>query len=175
MASPKVAYRNIKYPRLEFRTGELEAVLPFDADPEIIIDKHLAWVGDKQAFIDNCLKEAHRKKLIDRSILELKDLVKSLLCEAEKEYGVKINRTRFLTMKTKWASCSDKGNLTLNTLLRRLPEPIIKYVVFHEAAHLIERRHKERFWSIIRIRFTNHNELEKELFTYWFLVNKAFA
>lgn len=166
----KVAYRRVRYPRLEFRTGELALVLPAGVDPETVVNKHGNWVNDKQSFINECLKDAKKKKRFDRSVSQLKDIVNSLIKEAETDYGVKINKTRFLKMKTKWASCSDSANLTLNTLLRHLPEPIIKYVIFHETAHLLEKRHNDHFWSIISARFSDHNALERELFTYWFLI-----
>ncbi|MBU3965756.1 MAG: M48 family metallopeptidase [Euryarchaeota archaeon] len=73
-------------------------------------------------------------------------------------------------MKSKWGSCSPKKNLTINTLLKYLPEEIIEYVIFHEMAHLIERKHNEKFWKIISNKFQNYEENEKELFEYWFLI-----
>jgi len=42
-------------------------------------------------------------------------------------------------MKTKWASYSQKGNLTINALLKYLPERLVRYVVFHEMIHSIEK------------------------------------
>ena len=75
-------------------------------------------------------------------------------------------------MKSKWASCSIKKNLTFNTLLRYLPNFLIKYVVFHEITHLKEKKHNERFWKIIKKEFKDYQKKEKELLIYWFLIQK---
>lgn len=79
---------------------------------------------------------------------------------------VSVNKIYFRKMKTKWASCSSKKNLTINTLLRYLPKDLIEYVIYHEMAHLVEKRHNERFWKIISHRFPDYKKVEKELFIY---------
>ncbi|MBU4075475.1 MAG: M48 family metallopeptidase, partial [Euryarchaeota archaeon] len=75
-------------------------------------------------------------------------------------------------IKSKWGSCSPNKNLTINTLLKYLPENLIEYVIFHEMVHLIERKHNKLFWKFIAIKFDNYEEKEKELFEYWFLIQK---
>lgn len=82
--------------------------------------------------------------------------------------GAEINKIFFRTMKTKWASCSKKRNLTINKLMKYLPEKLLKYIVFHEIAHLKQKRHNDIFWEIISRKFNNYEDLEKELFIYWF-------
>jgi len=77
-------------------------------------------------------------------------------------------------MKTKWGSYSPKGNLTINTLLKYLPEELIKYVVFHETAHSQERKHNERFWKTVNHEFKDYQTRETDLLVYWFLVQSSF-
>jgi predicted metal-dependent hydrolase len=50
--------------------------------------------------------------------------------------------------------------------------PLIKYVVYHEAAHLIEKRHNGRYWELIEKQFKNHQKMERDLFVYWFKINE---
>jgi len=76
-------------------------------------------------------------------------------------------------MKTKWASYSQKGNLTINILLKYLPEQLIKYVIFHEMTHSIEKRHNESFWKIISQKYVNFESMEKELLIYWFQLQRS--
>ena len=73
-------------------------------------------------------------------------------------------------MNSKWASYSQRGNLTVNTLLRHLTDTLIDYVVFHEVAHSVEREHNKRFWRILSKKFPNYEKLERELLIYWFLI-----
>jgi hypothetical protein len=75
-------------------------------------------------------------------------------------------------MKTKWASHSKNGNLTVNTLLKYLPENIIAYIIYHEVTHAIERKHNEKFWRIITKKFPDYKTKEKDLLTYWFAIQK---
>ncbi len=79
-------------------------------------------------------------------------------------------RTKTEKMKSKWGSCSSRKNLTFNTFLKYLPETLIKYIVLHEMAHLIERKHDHKFWEIVSKKYKNHQKRESDLFSYWFLI-----
>jgi len=164
----KVSHRNVRYPRLEFKTGELLLILPPGSKPDRLLEKHRSWILNKARFIKECLKDAPTKRLVRRSEEEFKNLILSFVKDASKELGKGLNRVYFRTMKTKWASFSSKRNLTINRLMRFLPEPILRYVIYHEIAHLKEKRHNEKFWKRISKRFDNYQELEKYLFIYWF-------
>ena len=166
----KVKYRNIKYPRLEFRTKILQLILPFGADPKEMISKHINWIEKKQRFIADCLKDAERKKIVRRTEDEFRNLVFKLSQKDSRELKVKVNKIYFKKMRTKWASCSAKKNLTINTMMKFLPENLIEYIIHHELVHLIERNHNKRFWDLISKRFRNYKVLENSLFSYWFLL-----
>jgi hypothetical protein len=75
-------------------------------------------------------------------------------------------------MRTKWASCSAKRNLTINRLSKYLPDSLIRYIIFHEMAHMLEKKHNETFWKIISKKFNNYQQLENDLFIYWFKVTQ---
>lgn len=168
----RVSYRAVKYPRLEFKTGELLVILPFGVSPDVLLNKYKHWVIKQFNFIKECLENVTGKELITRSEEEFKRLVYSFAGEASKELKVKLNRIYFRRMRTKWASLSSAKNLTVNKLMKYLPEYLIKYVIFHELAHIIERKHNERFWEIISRKYKNYQKMEKEMFMYWFLIFK---
>ena len=167
----KVKYRNIKYPRLEFKTGTLNLILPQGENPMDIIEKHHNWIIKKQKFIEKYLKYANRKKIVKRTDEEFRNLVHKLVRKGSAKLKVKVNKIFFRRMRTKWASCSSKKNLTINTMMKYLPENLIEYIIYHELIHLLEKRHNERFWKIISKRFKNYKELEISLFPHWFLLN----
>ena len=164
----EVSYRNIKYPRLEFSTGKLRVILPPGTDPEKVIAKHEDWIRKKTGFIKKCLEGSNGKKIVEREGEEFKRLVRSLAGKAARDSKVRFNEIYYRRMKTKWASLSRKKNLTINTLMKCLPENLIEYIVFHEITHILERPHSENFWAIVSRRFPDHNQIEKELFSYWF-------
>lgn len=169
----KISYRDIKYPRLEFTSGELLFVLPFSSQPEILFEKHKKWIQKKLVFLEECLKESAKKESARRTKEEFKALVNQLAQQASQKLGVKLNHVFYKKMKTKWASCSVRRNLTINTLAQFLPEGLFEYIIFHEMAHLKQKKHNARFWEIVSKKHENHQELERELFIYWFRLCQA--
>ena len=63
--------------------------------------------------------------------------------------GVTFNRITIRDQKTRWGSCSSKGNLNFNWRLVLAPVPVLDYVVVHELAHRREMNHSSRFWDIV--------------------------
>ncbi|MBI2485807.1 MAG: M48 family metallopeptidase [Deltaproteobacteria bacterium] len=167
----RVSYRGVKYPRLEFKTGELLFVLPYGYNSDELLKKHKSWILRKIEFIEDCLKNSSAKEIIERTDKELRDIVYSFAAKHSKELGLKLSNIYFREMRTKWASCSSKGNLTVNMLTKDLPAHLIEYVIFHEIGHLVERKHNDKFWGIVSKGFNNYQELEKDLFVYWFRFN----
>lgn len=166
----KLKNRNIKYPRLEFRTGELLLILPYGKDPEDLTKKYSGWIKDKEIFIKNALTESKKKKLYNRDLDELKKMVTGLIKIYSAELGVFPERVAFRNMTSKWASCSKYGNLVFNTDMKYLQKRLISYIVFHEMVHMISRKHDAKFWEVIKSKFENHKKLERELFVYWFSI-----
>ena len=169
----KIAYRAIKYPRLEFKTGELLLILPFGRKPDILLEKHKGWILKKFDFIKGCLENSRDKELATRTDEEFRELIHSLARKITKNLRVKLNRIYFRKMRTKWASLSPAKNLTANRLMKYLPEYLIKYVIFHELTHITEKRHNGKFWEMISEEYKNYPEMEKGMFTYWFLIQRS--
>ena len=61
----------------------------------------------------------------------------------------KVARVAVRDTKSRWGSCSGRGNLAFSWRLIFAPEWVIDYVVAHEVAHLVEMNHGERFWRVV--------------------------
>ncbi len=77
--------------------------------------------------------------------------------------GVKYGRITIRMQKSRWGSCSSKGNLNFNCLLMRTPDEIIDYVVVHELCHLKEMNHSPRFWAEMEKVFPDYKDRRKWL------------
>jgi predicted metal-dependent hydrolase len=51
--------------------------------------------------------------------------------------------------RTMWGSCTSDGRVRLNFRLLQLAPELMRHVVAHELAHLVEFNHSKRFWAIV--------------------------
>lgn len=64
-------------------------------------------------------------------------------------YGYKYNKITIRNQKTRWGSCSKKGNLNYNYKIALMPPELADYIVVHELCHLEEFNHSKNFWRLV--------------------------
>jgi predicted metal-dependent hydrolase len=92
-------------------------------------------------------------------------VMKKKIDELSHRLGFTYNRLFIRSQKTRWGSCSRKGNISINWKLIMAPEPVIDYVIIHELAHLKEMNHTVRFWGLVAHycpRYREHKKWLKE-------------
>lgn len=72
--------------------------------------------------------------------------------------------------RSRWASCSREGRISVNLRVLSLPGDIRDYLVVHELAHLLEPNHSRRYWKRVGEFFPDYRYAEEELRRYWILV-----
>lgn len=130
-----------------------------------------AFVKSKQNWVEKQLA-TQKSELPGFTPEQLKVLVlqakQDLPRRAEKfasAVGVSYGRITIRNQKTRWGSCSGKGNLNFNCLLMLAPEAVRDYVVVHELCHLLEMNHSRRFWALVESHMPNYKESRKWLRT----------
>ncbi len=78
-------------------------------------------------------------------------------------YRCSFNRICVKNQRTRWGSCSKKGNLNFNYKIIFLPEILRDYIIVHEVCHLRELNHSPKFWALVGRVFPNYLELRREL------------
>ena len=123
----------------------------------VYISRGLSGESRKQAIKEAIMKWYRRrfaevaKERIDKYSLQLK---------------VAPCRVMIKNQKTRWGSCSKKGNINLNWRLIMAPLHVIDYVVVHELCHLKVMNHSKDFWSLVESIQPNYSECRK-----WLKVN----
>ena len=81
---------------------------------------------------------------------QVKAAVPPLVTKWEPVLGVAVQRFFVQRMKTKWGSCSPaREAIRLNTELARKAPDCLEYIVVHEMAHLLVRRHDAQFGALL--------------------------
>ena len=75
-------------------------------------------------------------------------------------------RVAIREQKTRWGSCSGKGNLNFNWKLIMAPPQVLDYVVIHELCHLLEFNHSPRFWALVEAQMPEYKSWKKWLDTH---------
>jgi predicted metal-dependent hydrolase len=78
-------------------------------------------------------------------------------------YGFSHKRISIKNQKTRWGSCSKKGNLNFNYKIVHLPENLVDYLVAHELCHLKEFNHSQKFWALVGRAVPDYKKLRRQL------------
>ncbi len=77
-------------------------------------------------------------------------------------YKFKVNRVTIKNQKTRWGSCSKKGNLNFNYKIALLPPHLSDYVIVHELCHLEQLNHSPAFWNLVAKTIPQYKKIKKD-------------
>ena len=127
-----------------------EDIRRFVADHEQWIVRHREIVRQRTADAD----EADRLTMEDirRLADEAMKVIPKRVAYYAPKVGVNYGRITIRNQRSRWGSCSAKGNLNFNCLLMLAPPEVLDSVVVHELCHRIEMNHSERFYKeVLRV------------------------
>lgn len=101
----------------------------------------LLKVGGDKVFLHRRVKDFLKKEAVDK-------LAEISIKTAEK-IGVKIASVTVKDTKSRWGSCSTKGNINYNWRIVLAPKKVIDYLVCHEVSHLKHPNHSIAFWKTV--------------------------
>ena len=156
---------------IQLKHGEIIARAPLRMkDKEIY-----SFIESKKSWIEkNLAKMEERQKVLDEvqpftqeEINALAEKAKQIIPERVRYYapkiGVTYNRINIRCQRTRWGSCSSKGNLNFNCLLALFPLEVIDSVVVHELCHRKHMNHSPQFYAEIDKVFPEYKKWHKWL------------
>lgn len=80
-----------------------------------------------------------------------------------RHYKFKIGKVAIRNQKSRWGSCSTKGNLNFNYKISLIPQYLSDYVIVHELCHLGQFNHSQKFWDLVAETLPDWPKLRAEL------------
>lgn len=111
-------------------SGEIRILMPVDSHES----EPKAQAAAQRASIRALKKEAEQ-------------LLPQRLQALATQHGFDYRSTRIKRLKSRWGSCNERGDITLNCFLMQLPWELIDYVLLHELTHTRVLAHGAPFWT----------------------------
>ena len=131
----------------------------FFTEKETWILKHLSKAVENKAPAPPPLSEQERRRYME--------LARDIFTRKAAYYAAIMNvtygRISIREQKTRWGSCSSKGNLNFNWRLILAPEEVLDYIVIHELAHRKEMNHSPAFYRVVASVMPDYKEPQKWL------------
>lgn len=109
-------------------------------------DKYIA-IDVPNSFNLEKMKDSFKKWYIK----QLKKIISDRINQYSQMIGVFPNKITIREQKTRWGSCSSKGNINLNWKLIMAPIEVLDYVVIHELCHMKVMNHSKEFWKVVEL------------------------
>ncbi|MGN0573260.1 MAG: M48 family metallopeptidase, partial [Acutalibacteraceae bacterium] len=120
------------------------------------IEKHLKSLSEKQKALENI--EPYSEEEIRSLVAKAKEIIPGRVKYYADIIGVTCNRITIRCQRTRWGSCSSKGNLSFNCLLVLLPDEIIDSVIVHELCHRKHMNHSAKFYEEVEKVFPEYQK-----------------
>ena len=150
--------KSLKTKRLRitvYHDGEIKVTCPLitreNSIRQFVINKS-SWIFKKVSYFKS------RPRIIitqgtSKEYLENKEKTRVFVRERLEYFNAVYNfswkKVAIKNLKSRWGSCSSKGNLNFSYKLSLLPKELADYIVVHELCHLKEMNHSLKFWNLV--------------------------
>ena len=156
---------------IELKTDEIIIRAPkrmCNNEIQDIIAKKRSWIEKHYLVMQE--RQNNFKQLAPYTKKELNELTekaRTVIPRKVKEYAERIGtdygHITIRHQRTRWGSCSSKGNLNFNCLLMLFPDEVIDSVVVHELCHRKHMNHSAAFYREVETVFPQYHVCQEWL------------
>lgn len=139
-----------------------------ECDVRAFIIKNQQWIEKQLVKVEQSQQRLEAAGAFTRE--EIEDMAKKALevipgrvAHYAALLGVTYGRITIRNQKTKWGSCTSKGNLNFNCLLMAAPPEVLDSVVVHELCHRLHMDHSKAFYAEVYRVFPEYDRWNKWL------------
>lgn len=110
------------------------------------------------------VQQAAKRAAIRALKLQARHFLPKRLRDIANREGYSYSKVTIKQLKSRWGSCNQHQEITLNIFLMELPIELIDYVILHELAHTRHLHHGRAFWDEMNEHTDNQaKELRKQM------------
>lgn len=129
------------------------------------IEKHLRKMEERTKALKPAPEEMLTLEEVRTLAKEAAEYIPGRVRFYAEKIGVGYGKITIRNQKSRWGSCSSRGNLNFNCLLMLTPPEVIDYVVVHELCHRLEMNHSGAFWARVGRILPDYKKCERWLKT----------
>ena len=156
---------------IEVKTNEVLVRAPqrmTNQQIRVFLEQKKEWIEKHQKILQTQAEIVKREPLYtEEDIKEFATKALQIIPQKVKHYAqivdVDYGRITIRNQKTRWGSCSSKGNLNFNCLLVLFPDEVIDYVVVHELCHRKHMNHSKIFYAEVERVLPEYKKCQKWL------------
>ena len=115
-------------------------------------DSLIIFEDEKEIYIRSIkLTEKYLKKVIDKKMrLWALKIIRGAVNRLAVEHKLKVGSIKIKNQKTRFGSCSSRGNLNFNWQIIMFPKDKFEHVILHELAHILIKNHSSKYWEKLK-------------------------
>lgn len=141
VSGERFLYRGRKYPLKIIQTADANYQVVFKGSRIIVYIPEKLSAKEQTNMVRELVNKWYRgqaEKLLPEQVEYYSKLM-----------NIPYNKLKIKEQKTRWGSCSSKGNINLNWRIIMAPNQVMAYVIIHELAHVKYMNHCQEFWKTV--------------------------
>ena len=94
---------------------------------------------------------------------QARQILPAWLADVSRRTGLEYTGVTIRAQKTRWGSCSARGNINLNRNLLFLSPELVEYLLVHELCHTRHPNHSADYWALVESYLADYRQRDRAL------------